>query len=389
MGKNKGTYTVLKRKNKFVISYIEDAEVLYLDRYTFERLEDAQDYLNKNKAEIIFCVSEMKEAEQKKIEEQEAAKKVKEEEKAKKKEERKKKKEERQAKRKVFFANGLVRFICGFLAAVITLVGGHFLAAGIAKLRKEKEVNKQEDAYEETYEEETKLEVEETTNDINISQDIDNIVVKDETLNQENFENLVADFSKQFIDNNINVSTEDLVKFVSIVNIDKLSEENPELASQLFGTQTKEVYLSDAANVVGMVYTYNRNVFEEEKSTENFIRISDSVSGDEKAKLQVIESYVDDIAKVRYNAENVNELVENLINDLGTPTSEISSLDNGTGFGMQVCIELIRSYFAKDTLNSRNYQRLTALSSAEEYVSNIFTIYDTCMSSSKTLTKGK
>jgi len=122
MGKNKGTYTVLKRKNKFVISYIEDAEVLYLDRYTFERLEDAQDYLNKNKAEIIFCVSEMKEAEQKKIEEQEAAKKAKEEEKAKKKEERKKKKEERQAKRKVFFANGLVRFICGFLAAVITLV---------------------------------------------------------------------------------------------------------------------------------------------------------------------------------------------------------------------------------------------------------------------------
>ena len=56
------------------------------------------------------------------------------------------------------------------------------------------------------------------------SSDINNIVSKDEELNQENFEDLVAEFSKQFIDNNINVSTEDLVKFVSIVNIDKLSD---------------------------------------------------------------------------------------------------------------------------------------------------------------------
>ena len=391
MGKSKGTYTVLKRKNKFVISYIEDAKILYLDKYEFDDLDEAQKYLNNNKAEIILCVAKIKEEEEKRIAEEEAARKAKEEEKKKKQEERAKKRAIRKEKSKVFFANGFVRFVSGFLAAVIALVGGHYLA-WLLRRGKTELPSKPEYSYEETYDPSDDEYLEpaityEATDEI--SNDISNIASKDESLSQENFQNLVSDFAQEFVDNKVNITTEDLVKFVSIVNIEELKEENPELASQLFGTQTKEVYLSDAGKVIGMTYTYNRNVFEKEQSTDNFIRISDSVYGEQKEKLQIIEGYVDKIAKVRYNAEEVNVLVSQLLNELGNPTSMISYLDCGVGFGMQVSIELIRSYLAKDTLNKENSDMLTAFTSAEDYVSNIFTIYDGCLSSSKSLTKSK
>jgi len=293
---------------------------------------------------------------------------------AKKKEEKEKKKQEKKAekeKNKELRKIKRNRFIAGVLATVIFLVGGHFLGVGISKLN---EKNDKKPGTSQGSTEPTKEHP-----DSEISNGIDNIINQDEGLNQENFEELAAGFAKTYSDKNVNVTTEDIIKFVSIVNIDSLVEENPELAKELFGTQTKEEYLQDAAKIIGMTYSYNYQIFEAEGTTENFIRISDSVYGPQKEILKTIEGYVDAIALVRNDVEKANELITELIVRLGDPQSELSYLDNGVGFGMQVNIELIRSYLAKDVISKENFDMLSLLTSSEEYVSNIFTIYDGCM----------
>ena len=156
----------------------------------------------------------------------------------------------------------------------------------------------------------------------------------------------------------------------------------------MFGTQTKEEYLQDAAKIIGMTYSYNYQIFEAEGTTENFIRISNAVSGNQKKVLQVVESYVDQIALVKDNQDEVNKLITELLVRLGDPESDLSYVDDGVGFGMQVSIELIRSYFAKDVISKENFDMLTTLVPSDQYVSNIFTIYDKCVNTnSKVLGK--
>ena len=50
---------------------------------------------------------------------------------------------------------------------------------------------------------------------------------------------------------------------------------------------------------------------------------------------------------------------------------------------LQVSIELIRSYLAKDVITKENFDMLSLLTSSEEYVSNIFTTYDGCLGTYK------
>lgn len=200
-----------------------------------------------------------------------------------------------------------------------------------------------------------------------------------EILTTDNFNQLVEDFSEEYAENNINVTNEDLVKFVSIVNIDELAEENPELAAELFSVQTKEEYINDAAKVIGMTYMYNHNIYMKEGSTENFIDISAAVHDeDQKEKMEIVEDYVDDIAAATGDSEKVNEIVEDYLISLSDPQRELSYLDDGVGFGMQVDIALMLNTVASNDLNKENRDWLQELTSSEKYVSNIFAVYDEC-----------
>lgn len=374
---NKGVFTVLKRGKKNIIVYVEKGETTFLDEYSFDRYDDAEEYKNNHMSELDRCVTRIKETKQREIQRKVDEELAKENKKKEKKAEKARKKEERKENRKQFWANNKKLFIggiAGFLAGAITLVGGHFIAVGVSSLvdsNKDKEPSTSQEG---------NVDPTQTTNPVKNDpfEDINDMLGEEEELTQENFETLVADFSKPYVEKGINVKTEDLAKFVSIININKLAEENPELAANLFGTETKEVYLVDAANIIGMTYTYNRNVFEQEGNTLNFIRISNAVSGNQKTVLQIVEGYVDKIALVKDNPEEVNKLIAELLVRLGDPESDLSYVDDGVGFGMQVSIELIRSYLAKDVISKENFDMLTTLVPSDQYVSNIFTVYDKC-----------
>lgn len=193
-----------------------------------------------------------------------------------------------------------------------------------------------------------------------------------EGLTNEAFENLVAELAKTYQDENVNLTTEDVTKFVAILNIDNLVAENPELASELFKDSTKEEFIQDAAKTISETVMHNAKVFEEEKSTENFIRISDALYGEQKEQLVAIETYVDEIAKVYYDQEQVNEIATELITRL--VTGDLNTLDNGVQFGMQISIELIRSYIAKNVLSDINQDVLTDITRLN--VAGIMQMYD-------------
>ena len=376
MSKNKGLFTVIQRKDKYVIVYIENGIPVYLDKYSYDTLPEANNVLKNQREEVNTFVSDMKAEEARKEAERIAAEKAKQEEKKRKQEE----------KRKEFWSKGWVKFTSGVVAAALVLTGGHFAGVGISNLvdKGKKTSTSQHGSVnptETTAPVETTVPTETTVSNGTIGPDVNEIKGKDEKLSQENFEKLVVEYTKMYTDKNIDLTTEDVIKFVSIINIEELLEENPEFASELFGTQDVHAYLDDAMDVIAATYGYNYMTYEKEQSTKNFIRISDSIYGEQKEKMLVVENYVDLIDEAKGDAEKINQLVDEMLVRL--ESGDLTNLDSGVRFGMITYIELIRSYFAKDVLTSRNFDRLTVIS--ETHLNNIKAMYTDCASNNYTM----
>lgn len=211
--------------------------------------------------------------------------------------------------------------------------------------------------------------------------------VKYEELSNENFENLVANYANKYSEQYTSVSTEDITKFAVVANIDLLCEENPELVSEVAGVKTREEFLNDAAKLIGATVMNNFNVWNATNSTEDFIRVSDIVYGEQKQQMIKIEEYVDRIAEAANmnDADLVNEIVSEFLIDMNS--GDLSKLDDGVGFVAQVNIAMISDGIARNYLNQQNFDMFQVLKTSEKYVSNIFTEYDRCLGSGKTHTR--
>jgi len=286
--------------------------------------------------------------------------------------------------------------VVSVFAAAALLAGGYVLGkSGVLSLpKKDNDHDKLDDDNKVVSD---TLDTDVSKNDSVVNYDYENNEViidgKNETyerLTNENFGNLVVDLTKIYIDKNVvSVSTEDILKFVSIANIDKLSEENKELAQELFGNQSKEEYLNDVAKVIGATVMYNNNVYMNTNSTEDFIKVSDSIIGSQKENMIKIEEHTNKIAEAvkKDDKDLVNALVSEFILDLNS--GELSKLDDGVGFAAQVNIALISDVIAGNYLNQENFNMLQILKTGEKHVSNIFTVYEGCIEVEevKTLTR--
>lgn len=204
-------------------------------------------------------------------------------------------------------------------------------------------------------------------------------------LTKEDFEKVVGSFVTKNGKKYSGVSSEDIVKFVAIANIDEIVESNEELSKELFSNPSKEEYLNDAAKVIGTTVMFDYNVWSQTNSTEEFVRISDIIIGSQKDKMIIIEDYVNRIADaVNSNDEElVNSIIAEFIDDMSV--GKLSKLDDGVGFASQIYIALISDVIAKDYLNQENFDMLQVLKTAEKYISNIFTVYEGCsLSNTKT-----
>ena len=288
--------------------------------------------------------------------------------------------------------NGIRGFVIG-AAAILLLAGGYKLIkeskTGDIRLTSASMTNTNDDAN-------TNIETVNTqNNEVTYNYENNEAVVNEdssvevqyEKLTTENFENLVADYANKYSNEYSAVSTEDITKFAVVANIDLLAEENPELIAEIAGDKTREEFLNDGAKLIGATVMNNFNVWNATNSTENFIRVSDIVYGEQKELMLKIEEYVDRIAEAanQGDADLVNEIVSEFLTDMNS--GELSKLDDGVGFAAQVYIALISDGIARNYLNQENFDMLQVLKTSEKYVSNIFTVYERCMGDAKTYTR--
>lgn len=347
--KNKGKFEVLKKNERYIIVYIEKGEQLDLsqlnDAYSFGNYDVAIQFLKDNRTALDNLVTNYKEEKRREIEKKLAEEEARIEAERIKREEKENKKRERKEKRRNFWYSwkGIVAAI---VAAAVTLTGGHFIAAGISKVvEKNKDNNSSQGSLDnsETKDDSTKY---------SYNYDENVVVVNDEEykeLTTEDFENVSAIKIKELSDKGLNLNSEDIIKFMMIVNCDKLAQDNKELITQIMGSQTSDEVQQDAYKCVGAIVMYNYNIWYQEGSTKNFIKVSDCIF-DEEAKNKVIEieKRVDEIALSVEDNEKFNQLVNALLKDLLDPTNELSYLESGVGFVLQIVLEPIRGLYGMD-----------------------------------------
>lgn len=317
--KNNGIFQILKKGNKYRIVYIEKGEKICTFPNKFSSWNEANNYKRNHLDELEKIATEKR---NKKIE-------------------KAKKKEERKKVTKEFFGQGWVKFTSGALIAAMLLTGGHFAGKGIAAAVKNKDSKKP-----------TSSQTDSDDNP-NYEYNYDGSVttVNDEEyveLTTEEFEKITSLKIKELKDKGINLSSEDVIKYMMVANCDKLAQDNRELMNQIMGDQNADEIQQDAYKVVSAITMYNYNVWYKERSTLNFIKVSDTIfDKNEREKAIQIEKRISGIE--RTNDENdINLLVNDLLKDMLDPTNELYTLESGTGFALQVVMEPIRGLYGMD-----------------------------------------
>lgn len=342
--KNEGRFEILKKRKEYVIVYIEKGEQLDLcqfdSKYSFDSYEDAVDYVKNNKTELDKLITEYKEHLRIKEENKKA----------------------RSEKRRGFWysSKGIVASI---VATAILLTGGHFAGIGISKsVEKNKKTSTSQSSEDDalktgntvlqnSQDDEVKTSEETVKYTYNYDKNVVCIVDKENyvELTTEGFERITALKIKELSDKSITLNSEDVIKYMMIANCDKLAQDNKDLIAEIMGEQTSDEIQQDANKFVGAVVMYNYNTWYSEGNTKNFIKASDTIF-DEEARNKVIEieKRVDEIALSTADNVKFNQLVNDLLKDMLDPTNELSYLESGVGYALQIVLEPIRGLYGMD-----------------------------------------
>ena len=187
-------------------------------------------------------------------------------------------------------------------------------------------------------------------------EDINDIVTYDyEELTGEKLRNQITSFENYLRKFNLATSSEDIEKFVIVVNINKIATDHPEYISEYVDETNIDEFMQDAYQTLMDIITYNGNIYYTEKNADNFIMADEAVFDKySKNMLVEIENCFKNIA-VETDDEKFNEKVTKLLMLLMDPTEELSQLESGVGFASYTSIEPIRRLFS-GRLNDENAQ---------------------------------
>lgn len=212
-----------------------------------------------------------------------------------------------------------------------------------------------------------------------------------EELTDEKFEKLVSDTYKTLRANGVNVTVEDVTKFVAVINIDQLAQDNPELLKRIIGTDKASEFITDAFKVTGAIKNRNYDIYKTTKSTDSLIRVSDFIF-DKRARedLILIESYVDRAHMGKGNKTQQNALVNELMDNIQRPDGKLADMEDGVGFASTVAFDSLINYVTFNNNNVRiisnqNFSALMNHDSLELYLPNIYGVINEC--NTKKLTK--
>ncbi|MGN1358505.1 MAG: hypothetical protein ACI4WU_03960, partial [Bacilli bacterium] len=190
-----------------------------------------------------------------------------------------------------------------------------------------------------------------------------------ELLTTEKFEDLCAERIKAFNDVNLPVNETDVIVYIMGTNSDKLAEDNKELIAQIVGDKSEIEVINDFGKVCAAIAMKNFESFQKDHSSENFIKVSDGIFGEQKSSMIAVEGYIDKIMSSYNDGGKVNTYVSELFDQLNS--GDLSKLDDGVGFSMSTYLMILdamdKSSFI--ALNEENRDMLAQLITSEKYVS--------------------
>ena len=223
-------------------------------------------------------------------------------------------------------------------------------------------------------------------------------------LTTENFETLTNSLIAKYESLGLQVSRENIIEYVMIVNLDKLRQDNNELVSKIIGTQDVTEVFADAFGVADAIRNYNLLYFDKYHTTAGFISATDAIFDDtERARATEIEKRIYEIGAHYQEQGKFNELTYSLLRELYNPLSPIAGIEDGASYVVEsIDMYMIRSTFGTNryiTLDETNANLIkyfvTFAGDGEEYennslmngnVRNILNLLIEC-SQTKTLTK--
>ena len=175
-------------------------------------------------------------------------------------------------------------------------------------------------------------------------------------LTTERFEELTTNLIQKYESLGLEVSREDVIKYVMIRNIDKLKQDNAELISQIVGSQDIFEFITDACHVLDAMRNYNLLYFDKYRTTDGFVSAVDGVFDEvQRARATELERRVYEIGSYYQDDEKYNELVYTLLRDLYNPLNPISQLEDGVSYGMEsVDVYMLRTRFSQDVTGRLN-----------------------------------
>ena len=172
-------------------------------------------------------------------------------------------------------------------------------------------------------------------------------------LTTERFEALATDTVVALQQKGLQVSSEDVIKYVMIRNLDKLRQDNNELIGKIVGDQNIFEFITDACTVMDAMRNYNLATFDATRSTDGFISATIGVFDETQlARATELERRIYEIAEVYQNDEAYNEKSYVLMRDMLNPLNPVSQLEDGISYGMElVDMYMVRTRFGQDKNN--------------------------------------
>lgn len=179
----------------------------------------------------------------------------------------------------------------------------------------------------------------------------DNPLFNDNRLTDEKFFMLVDEVYKTYHEANLDITREEVVDYLMLVNIEQLATDNNELVTTIIGERNVDMVVTNAFNVYSAILTENNDRYcAKGLGFDSIIKVSDTVFDKEEKEVVVnIEKRVREIVLAKDNKEEFNKLLNALLMDMMNAEKEEFNMESGVGYSvMTVLINFVRINFLTD-----------------------------------------
>lgn len=175
-------------------------------------------------------------------------------------------------------------------------------------------------------------------------------------LTDEKFYELADKVYNKYKEIGLDVKEEEVIDFLMMVNIDKISKDNKDLVEKIIGDRNRDTVILNMMDVYSAIKTKNDNNYCAKRlGFDSIILVNDTIFDKEtRDKTIEFESRIEEIFNAKNDKEKFNELLNKLMMEVLTATEEEFNMENGAGYSiMEILMYFIRSNFT-NIMNKEN-----------------------------------